>query len=312
MRPAACHRTFPAQPAPLSGRVITRGPVARVDRMLAAWKVLKRCRPQGLLAGKLEALPPARAPRGLTGAIAPALRSACRRRASGQSPRPVSDPPMAGACLRCDCMTGPCRTLVPARSGAGSGPEPRHWQGQSPLPFRYALIRPAGRGATAPAPPLAGHWPFGAAGMTGPYGTVAPDRAERRGAVPDPPGTAAHVRRIRKTPRPASGHDAGSAGGQPLTTGAARKSDESREDGHTPGQLPCRRHAPATHKPHPVCRAPGRGRVPVACRGLTPRRDRLRAGGNRTSPWPLRHFGAGVTAGRICAAFAALRTISAM
>ncbi|MFY8146828.1 MAG: hypothetical protein ACOVME_09560 [Rhodobacter sp.] len=50
--------------------------MAPVDRTLAAWKVLKRCRAQGLLAGKQEAFPPARAPRGLAGAIAPALRAA--------------------------------------------------------------------------------------------------------------------------------------------------------------------------------------------------------------------------------------------
>ncbi len=131
---------------------------------------------------------------------------------------------------------GPARTgvLADARS---------LWQGSSSRPHRYACIRPAG-GPQPPARPpprprrtLA----FRCAGMTGPCGTPAPDRAGgTRLAFPDPPGKAAHFRQSRKTSRPASGHDAYSADWQSLTTGVARRSDEGHDDGHVPGQFPGR------------------------------------------------------------------------
>ncbi|MFN5827010.1 MAG: hypothetical protein ACK446_08365, partial [Rhodobacterales bacterium] len=77
---AACHGTLPAQPAPLSGRMITRSPVTRVDRTAAPWKLPKRCRPRGL-PDRNAADSSAR--RGLAGASAPATRCASHRPAGG-------------------------------------------------------------------------------------------------------------------------------------------------------------------------------------------------------------------------------------
>jgi len=116
-------------------------------------------------------------PRGLAGAIAPAMRCACRTRAG------------TGACLRCAGGAGlgvssagggnAVRFLL--RPGEAKALSPLQWQGPSPLPRRHSDPWPAGgqspRPAPAPPPAGASRPPVRAlasrgAGSTGLRGTV--------------------------------------------------------------------------------------------------------------------------------------------
>jgi hypothetical protein len=88
---------------------------------------LKMCQPHGLLTGN-EDSPSSGPPRGLAGAIAPAMRCAFHTPAGGQRPRPAPGPPMAGAglcCLCCTCANGPYGAVVASRAGKrGAFPDP--------------------------------------------------------------------------------------------------------------------------------------------------------------------------------------------
>ena len=112
---------------------------------------LKMCQPHGLLTGK-EDSPSSGPPRGLAGAIAPAMRCACPTPAGGQSPRPAPVPPMAGASRppgRALACVAPVRTvLMGTWSRPGRGNAVRFlirpdWQPLSPdredIPARWAV-----------------------------------------------------------------------------------------------------------------------------------------------------------------------------
>jgi hypothetical protein len=153
---AGARRTTPNAMAPVCATLPTTGS-NRPATAPMLWRRAENCKRQVLVTGTKETL--SRHPRGLAGVIAPALRGACHSPAGGQSPRLAPGP--AGDCLRCACMTGPCRTVAPDPAGKRRAfPVPALssvlrdarslWQGPSPLPQRCAGIR-IGRGPKPPA-----------------------------------------------------------------------------------------------------------------------------------------------------------------